>query len=229
MSQLEVIEVPSEKEAIGTVIWLHGLGASGNDFSPIAPHMQLPDVRFIFPHAPTRPITLNGGWESRAWYDVRTLEITPRRESTAHIIESTELLARLIIQENKRGIPTEQIMICGFSQGGAMALHLGHRYPQKLLGAVVMSGYLVLEDTFALEAAEANEFTPMLFCHGERDLVVSIARGFHAYEKIKTCHANVEWKDYPVGHEVCLEELRHIRLWMHHRFAKLRQQLAENT
>ena len=179
--------------------------------------MQLPDVRFIFPHAPMRAITLDGGWESRAWYDVRTLEITPRRESTTHIIESTELLARLIIDENNRGIPTQNIMICGFSQGGAMALHLGHRYPQSFLGVVVMSGYLLIEDTFDLDAAEANQYTPMLFCHGERDLVVSIARGFSAFQKIKTCHANVEWKDYHVGHEVCLEELRYIRLWMHKR------------
>lgn len=228
MSKLEIIDVPSKQKPIGSVIWLHGLGASGDDFAPIVPHMQLPDVRFVFPHAPLRSVTLHGGWECRAWYDIRTLEITPRRESTVDIIDSTELLTKLILAENQRGIPTENILVCGFSQGAAMALHLGHRYPHSLLGVVVMSGYLLLEDTFDLEAAEANQYTPILFCHGERDLVVPVARGYSAYQKIKTTHANVEWKEYPVGHEVCLEELRHIRLWMHKRFALLRQKQTED-
>ena len=222
-------EVAAQQTAIGTVIWLHGLGASGDDFSPIIPHMQLPDVRFILPHAPLRAITIDGGYRMPAWYDIRTLEDSPRRESHADIVDSANLISELIEREIERGIPSERIMLCGFSQGGAMALYLAHRYPKRLLGAVIMSGYIVHEDTFEHQASPTNATLPMLFCHGERDLVVSVEKGFHAYHQCQENHEYIQWKEFPVGHEICLEELRYIRSWMHQRFAAVRQQLAQHN
>ena len=136
---LETVEIESEKKAIGSVIWLHGLGASGDDFAPVVPHMQLPDVRFVFPHAPVRPVTINAGFEMRAWFDITTLEISPFRETLEHVIESEKRIAALIEREVERGIPSQNIVLMGFSQGAAMALHVGHRYPTPLLGVIVMS------------------------------------------------------------------------------------------
>ena len=160
---LEVIEIEPQKDAIGTVIWLHGLGASGNDFSPVAPHMQLLDVRFVFPHAPIRPVTINAGFEMRAWYDITTLEETPFRETLEDVVESERLIIELIEREIERGIPSENIVVMGFSQGAAMALHVGHRYKEKLLGVIIMSGYLLKPKFFLSEMSPANVNTPFLF------------------------------------------------------------------
>lgn len=219
---LETLIHEATEPAIGSVIWLHGLAASGNDFAPIAPHMQLPDVRFIFPHAPVRPVTINGGWEDRAWYDITTLNDSPHRETVAHIEESAVLIEALIQREIDSGIPAQNIALLGFSQGAAMALHVGHRFSHTLLGVVVMSGYLLCPERFALECASANVDTPFRFFHGIRDLVVREDKGYAAYEACRAIHHNTLWRDYPVGHEVCLEELREIRAWLFDCFTKRR-------
>jgi phospholipase/carboxylesterase len=142
---LECIEFNPEEgiEPIGTVIWLHGLGASGDDFAPVVPHMQLPDVRFIFPHAPVRPITIFEGDAVRAWYDITTLGESPDRETMADVIVSAELINRLIEREMERGIPSKNIVLMGFSQGAAMALHVGHRFHKPLMAVLVFSGYIL--------------------------------------------------------------------------------------
>ena len=215
---LEMIEIEPSKKAIGTVIWLHGLGASGDDFSPVAPHMQLPDVRFIFPHAPIRPVTINGGMKMRAWYDITTLEESPHRETLEDIIEAEEQIKKLIENEIKKGIPSQHIVVMGFSQGAAMALHVGHRSEHKLLGVVVMSGYLLKPEMFYSRINTTNIDTPFHFYHGTRDLVVQCRRGEEAYDTIRQHHNLTRWRDYPVGHEVCLEQLRQIRFWLHNRF-----------
>ena len=215
---LEMIEIEPPKKAIGSVIWLHGLGASGDDFSPIAPHMQLPDVRFIFPHAPIRPVTINGGMKMRAWYDITTLEESPQRETLEDIIEAEEHIKKLIESEIKKGIPSQHIVVMGFSQGAAMALHVGHRCEHKLLGIVVMSGYLLKPEMFFSRINTTNIDTPIHFYHGTRDLVVQCRRGEEAYDMMREHHTLTRWRDYPVGHEVCLEQLRQVRFWLHNRF-----------
>jgi phospholipase/carboxylesterase len=201
------------------------LGASGDDFSPIAPHMQLPDVRFIFPHAPVRPVTINGGFEMRSWYDITTLEETPFRENMDEVLESQQQIEALIQREIDRGIASEHIVLMGFSQGAAMALHIGHRYSLKLLGVVIMSGYLLDPKSFEDELSPSNVDTPFHFYHGTRDLVVQCRRGEDAYDICRAEHSLSRWRDYPVGHEVCLEELRQIRFWLHNRFTHVRGKL----
>jgi len=219
---LDVVEFESKDKAIGSVIWLHGLGASGDDFSPIAPHMQLHDVRFVFPHAPIRPVTINGGFEMRAWYDITTLEESPFREPLQDVLEAEQLVVELIEKEIQRGIKAENIVLMGFSQGAAMALHVGHRYSKKLLGVVIMSGYLLNPKFFETEMSAANIDTPFHFYHGTRDLTVHSRRGEHAYDTVRGLHPMTRWKDYPVGHEVCLEQLRQIRFWLHNRYNHVR-------
>ena len=223
---LESIEVEPDLPAIGTVIWLHGLGASGDDFAPIVPHMQLPDVRFIFPHAPVRPVTINGGYPMRAWYDITTLEESPVRETLADIVLSEQQIVELIQREVSRGIPASRIILIGFSQGAAMVLHVGHRYPETLLGVVVMSGYLLTPELFVPEMSSANVNTPFHFYHGTRDLTVQWRRGNAAYELARKHHPLTRWREYPVGHEVCLEQLRQIRFWFHNRYQHVRTQNA---
>ena len=219
---LETIEIEPEKKAIGSVIWLHGLGASGDDFSPVAPHMQLPDVRFIFPHAPVRPVTINAGFEMRAWFDITSLEDSPFRETLEHIIDSENQITALIDREIERGIPSKNIVVMGFSQGAAMALHVGHRYHSPLLGVIVMSGYLLNPTFFVSEMSAANVETPFHFYHGTRDLVVQCRKGEAAYDMVRKYHLMTRWRDYPVGHEVCLEQLRQIRFWLHNRYNHVR-------
>jgi phospholipase/carboxylesterase len=219
---LPVTVLPSDLPAIGSVIWLHGLGASGDDFVPLVPHMQLPDVRFVFPHAPVRGITAHGGWEMPAWFDLSSLGHSPDREDPVHIAESSALIAEVIRSEVDQGIPSRSIVLAGFSQGAALALHIGHGFPEPLQGILVMSGYMLLPNLFKRKFHPANKTTPLLFCHGERDLVVPYRRGRAAYRKCRTLHAHVEWLDFPVGHELCLEELHRIRRWLHTRFAVVR-------
>jgi phospholipase/carboxylesterase len=219
---LDVIEIEPPKKAIGSVIWLHGLGASGDDFSPIVPHMQLQDVRFIFPHAPIRSVTINGGMKMRAWYDITTLEETSEREKLEDILEAEQQIKELIEREIERGIPSQHIVLMGFSQGAAMALQVGHRYDKKLLGVVVMSGYVLKPQLFVSQMHTANIDTPFHFYHGTRDLVVQCRRGEEAYDIVRKHHSLSRWRDYPVGHEVCLEELRQIRFWLHNRYTAAR-------
>ena len=216
--------IDATQPAIGTVIWLHGLGASGDDFIPIVPHLDLPDVHFVFPNAPLRPVTINGGFEMPAWYDITTLEMTPEREHPPHIREVTTLIQECIQREQERGILPHQIILVGFSQGAAVSLHVGRTYWESLGGIVVLSGYMLLEHEYNRNQSHPNNYhTPMLFCHGVRDLVVKYDRGARGYELLEKVHARMEWRDFYVGHEVCLDELRHLCAWLHQRFDHIRE------
>ncbi len=218
---LECVEIPPVVgEAQGAIIWLHGLGASGHDFEPIAPLLELHDIRFIFPHAPEQPVSLNRGYVMPSWYDIRTLEAGPNRESEADIRETALRIEALITREIERGLMPSDIVLAGFSQGGAIALHVGLRYEETLKGIMALSTYMVMPDTLGTEALEANENTPVLFCHGTQDDVVLPERGQHAYELLKSRYPgrDVKQHTFPMAHEVCPEEIGTIKAWLHERF-----------
>ena len=223
---LECIEFnPKEGvDPIGSVIWLHGLGASGDDFAPVVPHMQLPDVRFVFPHAPVRPITIFEGEAVRAWYDITTLGESPERESMADVMVSARLMEQLIEREIERGIPSKNIVLMGFSQGAAMALHVGHRFHQPLMAVLILSGYMLKPTLFEKEMHPANRLTPYHFYHGVRDLTVLHRRGDESCTMNASMHRFTYWKEFSMGHEVCLEEIRQIRFLLHEKFQYRREQ-----
>src|SRR5699024_28050 len=176
---LECIEIETQEKPEYAIIWLHGLGADGNDFVPVIPELQpdqLPAIRFLFPHAPTRPVTVNNGMRMRAWYDIFTTDLD-RREDEGGIRESESDIRSLIARENIRGIPTQNIILAGFSQGCAMTLHTGLRLDEPLAGMIALSGYLPLQDKFPTERKSANDNTPIFMGHGNMDPVVAISRG----------------------------------------------------
>jgi phospholipase/carboxylesterase len=215
------IEIPPQSASHdGTVIWLHGLGASGDDFVPVVPHLNLPSIRFVFPHAPERPVTLNRGWVMRAWYDIRSLEASEEREDPADIEASHAWITELIDQEVERGLAPHQIVLAGFSQGGAMALHTGLRYPASLGGIIGLSSYLLLPARLRAEAHPANQGTPILLCHGTQDSMVPLAGGQRARELLTELdpERDLLWQDFPMDHEVCGEEIQLIAEWLHQRF-----------
>ncbi len=215
-------------EPIGTVIWLHGLGASGDDFTPVVPHMQLPDVRFVFPHAPIRPVTIFDNEEVRSWYDITTLGESADRESMADVMVSAKLVEQVIAREIARGIPSTNIVLMGFSQGGAMALHVGHRFHQPLMAVLVLSGYVLKPTFFEREMHPANRLTPFHFYHGLRDLTVLHRRGDSSCNLVATFHRFTYWTEFSMGHEVCLEEIRQIRFLLHEKFQQRREDLKHN-
>jgi phospholipase/carboxylesterase len=199
-----------------SIIWLHGLGADGNDFVPIVPELHLPGnlgVRFVFPHAPVRPVTINGGMAMRAWYDVRNMDLR-REEDAAAIEESASIIEQYIATEVNAGIPSTQIILAGFSQGGAMALHTGLRYPSKLGGLLALSAYLPLPERFLNEASPANKTTPIMMCHGTYDQVIPVSAGKQSCDFLKQTGYTVNWHSYPMEHSVCLEEVQAIGAWL---------------
>lgn len=210
---LDCLEYTPGEGATSSVIWMHGLGASGEDFVPLVPHLGLRGTRFVFPHAPVRPVTVNGGMEMRAWYDILTMERGPDREPEADVRTAHLQVEALIARENARGVPTENIVLAGFSQGAAMTLFTGLRHPQRFAGLMVLSGYLIVEDSLDAERHQANAETPLLMMHGTRDEVVPCALGKHAYARIHEGR-EAEWHDYPMGHELCAPQLRDIRNWI---------------
>jgi phospholipase/carboxylesterase len=218
---LQTVEVEARGVCDASVIWLHGLGADGHDFEPIVPMLRLDHVRFVFPHAPMRPVTLNGGHVMRAWYDIRTLSRDPRREDEVHIREAAGWVEALVHREIARGVPSERIVLAGFSQGGAMALHVAHRLPVPLAGILALSTYLVCEQSWDSEGAAANALTPALCCHGLHDEMVPIDRGRAAYERLATPGRDVRWRTWPMGHAVCDAELRELAGWLHERLPKV--------
>jgi phospholipase/carboxylesterase len=202
--------------ASASVIWLHGLGADGNDFVPIVPELRLPPVpgiRFVFPHAPVRPVTLNMGMRMRAWYDIKTLTAEGRADE-AGIRESVARLDGLIADERALGIAAGRIVIAGFSQGGALALHAALRHPEPLAGILALSAYLPLQALLAGELAEANRQTPILMCHGQHDPVLPLALGVAACNWLRTAGYRVEWKEYPMQHQVCGPEILDVATWL---------------
>ena len=202
--------------ADAAVIWLHGLGADGYDFVPIVDELRLPPtlaVRFIFPHARPRPVTINNGFVMRAWYDITGLG-PDRKEDDAGIRESAGAVNGYIEQQNARGVATERIVIAGFSQGGAIALQASLRYPKRLGGVMALSTYLPLRDSVAAEASPANKDLPILMCHGLRDPMIAAAIGNASRDQLVSLGYTVEWQSYPMEHQVCMEEVHDISRWL---------------
>jgi len=212
----DAVEVETGANPKAAVIWLHGLGADGHDFEPIVPELIGPGeraLRFVFPHAPIRPVTLNGGFAMRAWYDLVSLE---RRgpEDEAGIRASQATVEELIRRENARGIATSSIVLAGFSQGGALALFAGIRYGEKLAGIMGLSCYLLLAGRLAAERAAANQATPIFLAHGLQDPIVAPLLGEQARAILEAAGYPVEWHTYPMPHSVCPQEVAHIAQWL---------------
>ena len=201
------------------VIWLHGLGADGHDFEPIVPQLGLQSdarIRFIFPHAPAMPVTLNGGYIMPAWYDIRQSDLGIEHDA-AGIAESAKRIAMLIEQQRMHGIACERILLAGFSQGAAMALHVGLEREETPGGLIALSGYLLLPDTLESRIANTAEHPPIFMAHGIHDPVVPYALGEAACRRLKTLKFNVEWHSYPMQHQVCAEEIHAIGAWLNAR------------
>ena len=212
----DALEIETGRNPQAAVIWLHGLGADGHDFEPIVPELVQPAeraLRFIFPHAPMRAVTLNGGYVMRAWYDIIAID---RRaaEDESGIRASQALITELIRRENSRGITTERIVLAGFSQGGAMALFSGTRYPERLAGIIGLSCYQILAGRFAAERPPANQATPIFLAHGTQDPVVAPALGEAARRQLEAEGYTVEWHAYSMPHSVCPQEVADIAAWL---------------
>ena len=210
------IEIETDPQPTAAVIWLHGLGADGNDFAAIVPELDLgdcPPIRFVFPHAPSMPVTLNGGYIMPAWYDILGSDLVKRQDG-AGIAQSARAIAALIEFEAARGIPYRNIVLAGFSQGSAMALHTGLRLPQRLAGIMALSGYLPLADTFAAERTPANAATPIFMAHGSMDPVVIPARGEASRDLLAGLGYPVQWHSYPMEHSVHPRELADISVFL---------------
>lgn len=213
---LDCIELDPRQRATASVIWLHGLGADGNDFVPVAPALELPPslaVRFVFPHAPMRAVTINAGMRMRAWYDILGID-RAMREDGAGVRESQVQLEALIQKEKDGGIPASRIVLAGFSQGGAIALQAGLRHAEKLAGIMALSTYLPLRDSLAGEAAAANCDVPIFMAHGTLDYMLPLQLGELSRDQLKGAGYPVEWHQYEMAHQVCPEEIRDIGTWL---------------
>ncbi len=216
---LETIELETAPNPTAAVIWMHGLGADGNDFVPIVNELDLsgaPAIRFVFPHAPMMPVTINNGHVMRAWYDVSfgDLEGNTRRADEDGVRQSQAQIGDLIAREVGRKILNKNIVLAGFSQGGAIALQTGLRYPETLAGVMALSCYLPCSGSFASEASVANARTPVMIAHGTEDPVVPYAMGSNTRDLLLKSGYAVEWHEYPMQHSVCLEEVRDIGAWL---------------
>jgi phospholipase/carboxylesterase len=213
---LETLEVETGPRPTAAVIWLHGLGADGHDFEPIVPELGLaatPAVRFVFPHAPMRAVTINGGAVMRAWYDIVSREGV-RREDDAGVRASQASVEALIARETSRGIPAGRLVLAGFSQGGAIALQTGLRHAERLAGIMALSTYLPLASTLAAEGSAANRDVPIFMAHGRHDGLIPIERATISREALRKAGYNVEWHDYAMEHAVCREEIDDISAWL---------------
>jgi phospholipase/carboxylesterase len=213
---LEAVEIETGRNPTGTVLWLHGLGADGHDFAPIVPQLveshERP-LRFVFPHAPVRPVTINGGMAMRAWYDILGFNRGVPHDDVG--IRASDVEVRALIQrENQRGIPANRIVLGGFSQGGAISLFSGPRYPEKLAGIMALSCYMLLEDLLPAERSKANYTTPVFLAHGNQDPVVDFRRGLEAKQLLEAGGYPVEWHPYPMPHSVCPQEVADIANWL---------------
>lgn len=216
---LETIEIETGRHPSFSIIWMHGLGADGNDFVPVVQELDLaqaPPIRFIFPHAPMQPVTINNGYVMRAWYDVSLgdLEGHSRKADEKGVRASQAAIDKLIEREIDRKISSENIVLAGFSQGGAVALQTALRYPQPLAGVMALSTYLPLADSLPQEASPANAKTPIFMAHGTYDPMVPYAMGSKSREFLEKSGYNVEWHEYPMQHSVCLEEIQDIGAWL---------------
>ena len=213
---LDCIEIESPNAATASVIWLHGLGADGNDFVPIVDELGLGadhGIRFVFPNAPVRPVTVNNGMAMRAWYDIKGVAIADKQDAEGITASAAEIEA-LIAREHERGVPSERIVLAGFSQGGAIALHTGVRHGEKLAGIMALSTYLPLHDRLAAEAAPANRDVSIFMAHGSQDPVVPISLGRFSRDTLAEAGYDVAWHEYPMPHQVCLPEIQAIGAWL---------------
>lgn len=204
-----------------SILWLHGLGADGNDFAPIVPELvdpAWPPLRFVFPHAPVRPVTINNGLSMRAWYDIAAFDLNARQDE-AGMRASIGEVETLIARERSRGVPSEHIVLAGFSQGGAIALAAGLRHPEKLGGIIALSTYLPLHATLAGERHAANATLPIFWGHGTLDPVVILQRGTDSRDLLQSLGYTVDWHVYPMAHAVCAEEIDDLRRWLGQRLA----------
>lgn len=215
-TDVQAIELETGPNPTGSIIWMHGLGADGHDFEPIVPEVVSPGeraLRFVFPHAPVRPVTINNGYAMRAWYDIIALDRHSAQDERG-IRASDAIVRGLIARENERGVPTERIVLAGFSQGGAMALFTGTRYPGKLAGIMALSCYMVMAGSFDAERTKANESTPVFLAHGTQDPVVHPLFGEETRQLLTSKGYAVEWHAYPMPHSVSTEEIAHIAAWL---------------
>ncbi|HWW05928.1 alpha/beta hydrolase [Collimonas sp.] len=215
-STLETLEISTSETPTAAVIWMHGLGADGSDFVPIVKELDLsgcPGIRFIFPSAPSMPVTINNGYVMPAWYDILATDLT-RREDEAGLRKSQSEIEALIAQQIALGIAADKIVIAGFSQGCAMALQTGLRYPHKLAGLMCLSGYLPLSDKTEAERNAANQHTPIFQAHGRVDPVVQVDRAEKSRDLLKQLGYQVEWHEYMMPHSVCAEEVADIGNWL---------------
>lgn len=220
MTHFDGIERQTGPAPEWTVIWLHGLGADGHDFEPIVPELLRPDwpaIRFIFPHAPVQPVTINGGVRMRSWYDIVGVDLNAQQDE-AGIRASAAFVGTLIQREIERGIPAERILLAGFSQGGAIVLTAGLRHTQRLGGIIALSTYLPLAWTLEAEAAPANRQTPIFMAHGTMDPVVALPRAEASRDALNAMAYPVEWHQYPMPHSVSIEEIRDLTKWLQARF-----------
>ena len=213
---LATIELETGAKPTASVIWLHGLGADGHDFEPIVPELDLPDalaVRFVFPHAPMQAVTINGGAVMRAWYDVYALE-GARREDADGVRASQTKVEELIAREKARGVGAARIVLAGFSQGGAIALHVGLRYADRLAGILALSCYLPLSNTLPTEASPANRDVPTFWAHGLHDPMLPLAMAEQGREQVAALGYRIDWHQYPIPHSVSAEEIADVARWL---------------
>lgn len=211
---LDAIEIETARNPSASIIWLHGLGADGNDFAPIVSALKLPGaaIRFVFPHAPMQPVTINGGMRMRAWYDITDGAI--RREDESGVRASQTLIEALIAREKERGTAANRLVLAGFSQGGAIALQTGLRHSERVAGIMALSTYLPIADRFAAEASKANRDAPIFMAHGSYDPVIPLARAEQSRGLLQSLGYKVEWREYPMQHSVCPEEVSDIGAWL---------------
>jgi phospholipase/carboxylesterase len=213
---LDAVETETAPNPDTAVVWMHGLGADGHDFEPIVPELGLParpGIRFVFPHAPLRPVTINQGHVMRAWYDIRALAGV-RREDEAGVRQSARQIEALMEREQQRGIAPRRLVLAGFSQGGAMALHVALRYPERLAGILALSCFLPLASTVAEEASPANRDVPIFWAHGLHDPMVPLAMAEQGREQVAALGYRIEWHQYPIPHSVCAEEIADVARWL---------------
>lgn len=214
---LPTVEVETGAAPTHAVIWMHGLGADGHDFEPVVQEFdatKLPATRFVFPHAPARPVTINNGYVMRAWYDIVSLDFSHRREDPHGVEESARQIEALIARENARGIADANIVLAGFSQGGAIALHTALRHAKRLAGVLALSTYLPFADTLATEAHAANRNTPIFMAHGHGDGVIPYGFGQQSAKRLQEHAYPLSWHAYPMEHTVSLDELHDIEDWL---------------
>ena len=217
---LDAVEITTGEEPTAAVIWLHGLGADGHDFEPLVPWLNwpgAPSIRYVFPHAPVRSVTINGGMQMRAWYDILAFDVD-RDQDEEGIADSISQATALVRREQERGIDASRILMAGFSQGGAIAMQCALRYPEKLAGLVALSTYMLQEHRLESELSEANRGIAVFYGHGSSDPIVPVRLGQKAVSKLEELGYPVERRTYPMKHSVCPEEIQHMAAWMQKRF-----------